>query len=102
MLLIYGSMFRHKYLVFECQSEVQRGPLGLLVIQVVFQVDKCEGHVDAVHQGIIWEEDLHKFGGLEAFVRLQGSIICGCLMGSANGSSRKRKFLGSTLSKQGR
>jgi hypothetical protein len=83
-------------------SEAERGPLGLLIIQVLFEVDKCAGHIDAVHQGIMWEAELHKFGGLEAFARLQQSIICGCFSGTGIGSSRKRKFLGSTLSKQSR
>ena len=49
-------LFRHKYLMFECLSEAQRGPLGQLVIQVLFDVDSCEGHIDAVHQGIMWED----------------------------------------------
>jgi hypothetical protein len=95
-------MFRHKYLIFECLSEAQRGPLGQLVIQVLFHVDSCEGHIDAVHQGIMWEDELRVFGGLEAFARSQGSIMCGCFSGSRGGSSRKRKFLGSTLASQGK
>jgi hypothetical protein len=88
--------------MFECLSEAQRGPLSQLVIQVRFHVDNCEGHIDAVHQGIMWEDELRGFGGLEAFARSQGSIMCGCFSGSGRGSSRKRKFLGSTLLSQGR
>ena len=97
-----GCIYRHQYLKFACKSAAYKGPSGNLIVDVVFNIDGRGGSIDAVYQGIFWVNDLVQFGGLESFARMQGGIICDCVVTKGLISSRKRKFLGATLSDQHR
>ena len=92
-----GCIFRHQYLKFASKSAAYRGPSGNLIVDVVFNIDGRGGSIDAVYQGIFWLSDLAQFGGLDTFARMQGGIICDCVLTKSVMSSRKRKFLGATL-----
>ena len=85
-----------------CTSAAYKGPGGNQVIGVVYGVDGLDGHIDAVFSGILWSKELSQLGGVDAFVRMQESILCDCSGGREGGSSRKRKFLGPTLAHQHR